>query len=132
MCDAPAHASGAARGRAEIPGRAGGPVRDSGDRGRRALWGGPSDGAPVDVALPGCGNRGAGGPFACAEAASVADTRSGGGGDLRVAPGASPVGPAPSGVRAGPPRVSGLVPLDGLPGAGPSLADRAGAAPPAP
>src|SRR5258708_9641884 len=53
MRDTPAHASGAERGRAEVPRGAGSAVRDSGDRGGRALRGGAADSAPVDGALPG-------------------------------------------------------------------------------
>src|SRR6266571_4224515 len=61
--------------------------------------------------------------------ASVAGQRRDRGSGLRAAAGAPPVGTSPSGVRAGPPRLSGCVPVHGLPGPGPPSADRAGVAP---
>jgi hypothetical protein len=58
MPDTPAHAVGAERDRAEIPGRAGSAGRCSGDRGGRTLRGQPSERAYVAAPLPGRGSSG--------------------------------------------------------------------------
>src|SRR6266568_2533187 len=62
MLDTPAHAVGAERGRAEIPGRTGSGHRRSRGRGRRTVWRQPPKRAHVAGALPARRDRGAGGP----------------------------------------------------------------------
>src|SRR5258708_29250802 len=124
MLDTPAHAVGAERDRAEIPGRARGRRRCTGNGSRRTVWSQPPERAHLAAALPARRDRRAGRPFAPGPWSSMADRRRGRGRDLRTAPRPSWVGSAAAGVRDGPPRLWPGDSLDGVSLPGPQRADR--------